>query len=56
MLLYKKRLNPKPTKLIEKIGRYAIYEDDLILDYFAGSGTTAHAILNLNREDGGSRK
>ena len=56
MLLYKKRLNPKPTKLIEKIGRYAIYEDDLNLDYFAGSVYTAHATLNLNREDGGSRK
>ena len=30
--------------------------NDIILDYFAGSGTTAHAVINLNREDGGSRK
>ena len=30
--------------------------DDLFMDYFAGSGTTAHAVINLNREDGGSRK
>lgn len=31
-------------------------KNDLILDYFAGSGTTAHAVINLNREDGGNRK
>ena len=31
-------------------------DDDLILDFFAGSGTTAHAVMNLNRADGGSRK
>lgn len=31
-------------------------KNDLILDYFAGSGTTAHAVINLNREDGGKRK
>ncbi len=31
-------------------------QDSLILDYFAGSGTTAHAVINLNREDGGKRK
>ena len=31
-------------------------DDSLVLDYFAGSGTTAHAVINLNREDGGSRK
>jgi len=30
--------------------------DDLILDYFAGSGTTAHAVININRQDGGNRK
>ncbi len=30
--------------------------DDVVLDYFAGSGTTAHAVINLNREDGGNRK
>ena len=31
-------------------------ENDIILDSFAGSGTTAHAVLDLNREDGGNRK
>src|SRR5690606_13047626 len=31
-------------------------EDSIILDYFAGSGTTGHAVINLNREDGGRRK
>src|SRR5690606_7165910 len=31
-------------------------EDSIILDYFAGSGTTGHAVINLNREDGGQRK
>ena len=36
---------------------YAVSDSDaVILDYFAGSGTTAHAVMNLNREDGGSRK
>lgn len=32
------------------------YNDEIVLDYFAGSGTTAHAVINLNREDGGNRK
>ena len=32
------------------------YKDSIILDYFAGSGTTGHAVINLNREDGGTRK
>ena len=31
-------------------------DDSIVIDYFAGSGTTAHAVINLNREDGGSRK
>jgi len=47
---------PKPTKLIQKILTYAMIENNCVIDYFAGSGTTAHAVLNLNREDGGSRK
>lgn len=34
----------------------AINKDSLIIDYFAGSGTTGHAVINLNREDGGKRK
>ena len=49
--------NPKPTALIQKMIRLgASSEAALILDYFAGSGTTGHAVINLNREDGGQRK
>ena len=47
---------PKPTKFIEKILKIAVGTNGLILDSFAGSGTTAHAILNLNKLDNGSRK
>jgi adenine-specific DNA-methyltransferase len=47
---------PKPTKFIEKILSIATSQGDLILDSFAGSGTTAHAILNLNKQDSGNRK
>ena len=47
---------PKPTDLIEKIIRVSTDKDDIILDSFAGSGTTAHAVLALNKEDGGNRK
>ena len=46
--------NPKPTKLIERILRLTTTADDLVLDFFAGSGTTAHAVLKLNAEDGGT--
>ncbi|PIZ30016.1 MAG: hypothetical protein COY40_05580 [Alphaproteobacteria bacterium CG_4_10_14_0_8_um_filter_53_9] len=47
---------PKPLGLIDKILRISTSGDDLILDSFAGSGTTAHAVLALNKEDGGNRK
>ena len=48
---------PKSVYLIEDCLRASNLQDyDLVLDYFAGSGTTAHAVMNLNREDGGSRK
>ena len=47
---------PKPADLIEKIARIATDVDSIILDSFAGSGTTAHAVLALNKEDGGNRK
>ena len=47
---------PKPVGLVERILRIATGPDDLILDSFAGSGTTAHAVLNLNKEDGGNRQ
>lgn len=48
--------NPKPLGTIKRIIQIATNKDDLILDSFAGSGTTAHAVLNLNKEDGGNRK
>lgn len=48
--------SPKPTKLIEQIIRLVTDKEDLILDSFAGSGTTAHAVLDLNKEDDGNRK
>ena len=46
---------PKPTRLISQILRL-FEKDSIILDSFAGSGTTAHAVLDLNKEDGGNRK
>lgn len=47
---------PKPPRLIERILQIAGDKDTLILDSFAGSGTTAHAVLNMNKADGGHRK
>lgn len=47
---------PKPTLLIRRMIELAADENDLILDFFAGSGTTAHAVISLNLEDGGSRQ
>ncbi len=47
---------PKPVRLLKRIIQIATAENDIILDSFAGSGTTAHAVLELNKEDGGSRK
>ena len=46
----------KPTELIERIATIAADPTSIILDFFAGSGTTGHAIMNLNRADGGHRK
>lgn len=48
--------NPKPTKLIKYLVGTTSSNDCLILDFFAGSGTTADAIMQLNAEDGGKRK
>ncbi len=47
---------PKPTKLIQFFLQLATDKDSIILDSFAGSGTTAHAVINLNKADGGSRR
>ncbi len=47
---------PKPTGLIERILRIATTKESLILDSFAGSGSTAHAVLRANTKDGGNRK
>ncbi|MDO9154878.1 MAG: site-specific DNA-methyltransferase [Paludibacter sp.] len=47
---------PKPYQLIQNILKIATRENDLILDSFAGSGTTAQAVLNLNHETGSKRK
>lgn len=47
---------PKPSTLIERILEIALDKDSVILDSFAGSGTTAHAVLNLNKKDGGNRR
>jgi adenine-specific DNA-methyltransferase len=47
---------PKPVDLIKQIVKLNSDSDSIILDSFAGSGTTAHAVLELNKEDGGNRK
>lgn len=46
----------KPTKLIGKLILSAISSSDIVLDFFSGSSTTAHAVMQLNAEDGGNRK
>ena len=48
--------NPKPVTDIVQIVRYVTDPDDIVLDFFAGSATTAHAVMQLNTEDGGHRK
>ena len=47
---------PKPLPYIKQMLKICTENDDIILDFFAGSGTTAHAVMELNKEDGGSRK
>lgn len=48
--------HPKPTTLIERMLSVASIPDSIILDFFSGSATTAHAVMKLNAEDGGNRK
>lgn len=47
---------PKPVALISRLLQIGANEDSIILDSFAGTGTTAHAVQSLNKEDGGNRK
>ncbi|MFA9950124.1 site-specific DNA-methyltransferase [Dentiradicibacter hellwigii] len=47
---------PKPTSLIRRAVELSCDNNDSIMDFFAGSGTTAHAVMQLNAEDGGSRR
>lgn len=50
--------NPKPVKLISRIIELAIGKDgnDIVLDFFSGSATTAHAVMEMNSKDGGNRR
>lgn len=48
--------SPKPTRLLQQIIRIGANSDSIILDFFSGSSTTAHAVMKLNAEDGGNRK
>ena len=47
---------PKPVKLIKEFVRAGSNKNSIILDFFAGSGTTGHAVMDLNKEDNGNRK
>ncbi len=48
--------NPKPTTLLSLVLQLGADQDSIILDSFAGSGTTGHAVLQMNKEDGGNRR
>lgn len=47
---------PKPTRLIQRMVKLACNKNDIAIDFFSGSATTAHAVMQLNAEDGGNRK
>ncbi|WP_052019203.1 site-specific DNA-methyltransferase [Pelistega indica] len=47
---------PKPISFVHQLLHLSTNKDSLVLDFFAGSGTTAHAVMQLNAEDGGNRK
>lgn len=49
-------MTPKPTRLLQRVVELGMPSDGLILDSFAGSGTTAHAVLKANKEDDGHRR
>jgi adenine-specific DNA-methyltransferase len=48
--------NPKPTRLLRRVLQLFTGPDDLVLDFFAGSGSTAHAVIQENAADGGTRR
>ena len=48
--------NPKPDTLLRFLVQQCLFDDEIVLDYFSGSATTAHAVMQLNAEDGGHRK
>lgn len=48
--------NPKPVELVQRAIQIATNQDSIILDFFSGSATTAHAVLRQNAQDGGNRK
>ncbi|MFH1803108.1 MAG: site-specific DNA-methyltransferase [archaeon] len=48
--------HPKPVELTEKIIKLSTKKDSVVLDFFAGSGTTGHSVLKVNDDDGGNRK
>ncbi len=48
--------NPKPVLLVKRMLEHGTESDSIVLDFFAGSGTTAQAVMELNAEDGGNRK
>lgn len=47
---------PKPLKLMKELARMTTDKDSIVVDFFAGSGTVGHAVVDLNKEDGGNRK
>ena len=56
-ILHKSKFDyPKPISFIENLIRFTSNKNSVILDFFAGSGTSGHAVLSLNKEDGGNRK
>ncbi|OLS01859.1 site-specific DNA-methyltransferase [Tissierella creatinophila] len=48
--------NPKSLELMKRLLKFTSLKDSVILDFFSGSGTTAHAVMQLNAEDGGNRR
>ncbi len=48
--------SPKPVRLVQTLLALGTHNDDMVLDFFAGSGTTAEAVLRLNQADGGNRR